>query len=53
MTTLQELFTASSLDVIVPDTTVELPTAEIDADEWLAHLRTPAVERKLAFFGRT
>lgn len=51
MSTFQEMFSASSLDVVAPDTSIEFPGEGIDADLWLARLRAPTTERKLAFFG--
>lgn len=51
MSTFQEIFSTSSLEIVTPDTSIEFPGEKIDADVWLAQLRTPSAERNIAFFG--
>jgi hypothetical protein len=48
---LEQLFSTSELDVVVPDTTLEFPS-ETTADEWLSRAKFSKIERKQAFFGQ-
>lgn len=48
----EHLFATSSLNVVVPDTSVEYPPTT-DADDWLKRLQSSHVERKQAFFGES
>lgn len=51
MSASQELFKTSSLDIIVPDSSIYFPTDQVnDADEWLEKVQTGAVQRRVAFF---
>lgn len=51
MNSLDEIFSAAKLDVLVPDVSVGFPGAgEIDGDAWLGTLKA-CEERKQAFFG--
>lgn len=47
----EELFSSCLLEVAVPDTSIEFPENAL-ADEWLASLNQPQVDRKQAFFGK-
>lgn len=50
MSVLESLFGSSVLELVVPDTSLEFPP-KTPTDEWLAILKTGALERKQAFFG--
>ncbi|KAF7291007.1 hypothetical protein HMN09_01279800 [Mycena chlorophos] len=50
MSVLEQIFGASELDVIVPDTSLEYPPPAATADEWLTRSRDGSVERTQAFF---
>ncbi|KAF9461747.1 TRAPP trafficking subunit Trs65-domain-containing protein [Collybia nuda] len=45
----EHLFTSSSLNVVVPDTSVEYPPTT-DTDDWLKRLQSTHTERNQAFF---
>jgi hypothetical protein len=47
---LEQIFSTSELNVVVPDTSLEFPP-ESSADEWLGRVKIGKVERKQAFFG--
>jgi len=51
MSVFEELFNSAILDVLVPDTSVQFPHADDDADEWLSRANNPELDRKQAFFG--
>ncbi|KAF8635606.1 hypothetical protein AX15_000246 [Amanita polypyramis BW_CC] len=44
-----QTFTSATLDVAVPDTSLDIPSQET-IDDWLARVRTGSVDRKQAFF---
>ena len=46
----EQLFGTSTLNVVVPDTSVEYPP-QSTSDDWLTRLQSSSVERKQAFFG--
>ncbi|TEB32777.1 hypothetical protein FA13DRAFT_1790473 [Coprinellus micaceus] len=46
---LEQIFSTSELNVVVPDTSLEFPP-ESSADEWLGRVKIGKVERKQAFF---
>lgn len=48
---LEEIFSTSELEVVVPDTSFEFPTTSVSVDEWLGRVKIGKVERKQAFFG--
>ena len=48
---LEQLFSTSELNLLVPDTTLEFPS-ETTADEWLSRAKVSKLERKQAFFGQ-
>ena len=48
---LEQLFSTSELNVIVPDTTLEFPS-ETTADEWISRAKFSKIEKKQAFFGQ-
>lgn len=50
MSAFEQLFTACSLQVAVPDTSLDFPDSE-SIDEWLKSVQSGNVERKQAFFG--
>lgn len=50
MSTFEGLFSSATLDVVVPDTSLEYPPST-PTDDWLSRLRTGALERTQAFFG--
>ena len=57
MSTFEELFNTSTLDVIVPVASVGFPTQEQEADAdassaWLNKLDAESIDRKTAFFGK-
>ena len=52
MSVLEQIFDSSVLDVAVPDTSLEYPPSNDDADDWLARLSAVEANRKQAFFGR-
>ncbi|KAH6891793.1 hypothetical protein BKA70DRAFT_1085022, partial [Coprinopsis sp. MPI-PUGE-AT-0042] len=47
---LEEIFSTSELEVVVPDTSLEFPTSSVSVDEWLGRVKIGKVERKQAFF---
>jgi hypothetical protein len=51
MSVLEQLFSSSVLDLAVPDTSLEYPPSNIDADNWLEKLSSAETIRKQAFFG--
>ncbi|KAF5313342.1 hypothetical protein D9611_008665 [Ephemerocybe angulata] len=46
---LEQLFSSSELNLIVPDTSLEFPP-ETSTDEWLGRVKIGKIERKQAFF---
>ncbi|KAI0041473.1 hypothetical protein FA95DRAFT_1576348, partial [Auriscalpium vulgare] len=50
MTTFEQIVGTSTLDVVVPNTSLGFPTADVDQQQWLRRLSAGDVERKLAFF---
>lgn len=52
MSVFEELFESATLEVVVPDTSIEFPT-QADADNWLTRVQSGEVERKQAFFGES
>lgn len=51
MATFEQIINSSSLDVIVPNATVEFPTKNTDQGAWLQKLTSEESERQRAFFG--
>ena len=51
MATFEQLVNSSTLDVVVPNVTVEFPTKDTDHDAWLQRLVSQETERQRAFFG--
>ena len=51
MATFEQIVNSSTLDVIVPNTTVEFPTKNTDHSAWLQKLTSEESERQRAFFG--
>lgn len=45
----EQLFASSALNIVVPDTSVELPP-QTTSDDWLTRLQSSSVERKQIFF---
>lgn len=57
MSTFEELFNTSTLDVIVPVASVGFPSQERETDadassSWLNRLDAESIDRKTAFFGK-
>jgi hypothetical protein len=50
METLDQIFSSTVLNVLVPDTTLGFPSTS-SAEEWLEKSKAVALERKQAFFG--
>ena len=50
MSAFEYLFNSSSLDVVVPDTSLAFPT-QSTADKWLETVNSKTLERDQAFFG--
>ncbi|KAH8996441.1 TRAPP trafficking subunit Trs65-domain-containing protein [Lactarius hatsudake] len=50
MATLEQIVNLSTLDVVVPNATVEFPTKDIDHGAWLQKLNSQETERQRAFF---
>jgi hypothetical protein len=51
MATFEQLVNSSTLDVVVPNVTVEFPTKDTDHGAWLQKLVSQETERQRAFFG--
>jgi hypothetical protein len=51
MATFEQIVNSSTLDVIVPNATVEFPTKDTDHGAWLEKLTSEEAERQRAFFG--
>ena len=47
---LEQIFASTTLDVVVPNTSVDFPSEE-SVDDWLIRLRAGSVDRKQTFFG--
>lgn len=47
---LEQIFASTTLDVVVPNTSVDFPSEE-SVDDWLIRLRVGSVDRKQTFFG--
>ncbi|KAK7028140.1 hypothetical protein VNI00_014955 [Paramarasmius palmivorus] len=51
MSSFEQLFSSTELDVVVPNTSLEFPPTTVSADEWLENLRSGSQsDRKEAFF---
>jgi hypothetical protein len=46
----EQIFASATLDVAVPDTSLDLPSQEF-VNDWLSRVRTGSVDRKQTFFG--
>jgi hypothetical protein len=52
MSSFEQQFNSSLLEVVVPDASVEFPTAGSNGDVWYSQLKREAGERSTAFFGK-
>ncbi|KAI9457523.1 TRAPP trafficking subunit Trs65-domain-containing protein [Russula earlei] len=50
MPTFEQIINSSTLNVIVPNASLEFPTTDIDGQAWLEKLRSKDIERERAFF---
>jgi hypothetical protein len=48
----EQQFNSTLLEVVVPDASVEFPTAGSNGDAWYSQLKREAGERNTAFFGK-
>ncbi|KAI0065986.1 hypothetical protein BV25DRAFT_1989048 [Artomyces pyxidatus] len=50
MATFEQIVNSSTLDVVVPNTSLGFPSQEVEPTQWLQKLNADDVERRLAFF---
>jgi hypothetical protein len=51
MATFEQIINSSTLDIVIPNVTIEFPAKDTDHGAWLQKLTSEEAERQRAFFG--